>query len=55
MEKAKAELPFVTYCEPAYEAATGADAVIIATEGGEFKSLDGGRVKRLMARPLILD
>ena len=55
MEKTKAQLPSVTYCESAYEAATDAEALIIATEWEEFKRLDWERVKQLMARPLILD
>lgn len=55
MEKAKAELPSVTYCESAYEAARGAEALLIATEWDEFKLLDWLRMKQLMARPLILD
>jgi UDPglucose 6-dehydrogenase len=55
MEKAKAELPSVTYCESAYDAANGAEALIIATEWEEFKHLDWERVKRVMSRPLILD
>lgn len=55
MEKTKAELPSVTYCESAYEAAEGAEALVIATEWDEFKRLDWERMKQLMARPLILD
>ena len=55
MEKTRAELPSVTYCESAYEAAEGAEALVIATEWDEFKRLDWERMKQLMARPLILD
>ncbi len=55
MDKAKAELPAVTYCESAYAVATGAEALVIATEWPEFKELDWRRVKTLMARPLVLD
>lgn len=55
MEKAKAELPTVIYCESAYEAAQGADALIIATEWEQFNRLDWALVRKTMARPLILD
>ena len=54
-EKARKELPEVTYCEDAYRAAAGADAVILLTESAEFRQLDLARVARLMERPLIID
>ena len=54
-EKARKELPEVTYCEDAYRAAAGADAVILLTEWAEFRQLDLARVARLMERPLIID
>ena len=55
MEKAKLELPTITYCESAYEAAQGAEAVIIATEWQEFRQLDWPLIRETMNRPLILD
>jgi UDPglucose 6-dehydrogenase len=55
MEKAKAELPSITYCESAYEAAQGAEAVVIATEWKEFGQLDWAMMRETMSRPLIVD
>ena len=55
MEQAKPALPAVGYCGSAYEAATGADALVIATEWDQFRALDLGRLKGVMARPIIVD
>ena len=55
MEQAKPQLPDVDYCDSAYEAAEGADAVVIATEWEQFRALDLARLKRVMARPVIVD
>ena len=54
-EKARAALPEVRYCSSPYEAARGADAVLIATEWDEFSKLDWQELKKVVARPLILD
>ena len=54
-EKARAAYPEVRYCSSPYEAARGADAVLIATEWEEFRKLDWQELKKLVARPLILD
>jgi UDPglucose 6-dehydrogenase len=54
-EKARKELPEVTYCQDAYRAAEGADAVVLLTEWAEFQQLDWARVRAMMARPLIID
>jgi len=55
MEQAKPYLPDVIYCGSAYEAAEGADAVVIATEWEEFRALDLDRLRCLMVRPVIVD
>jgi UDPglucose 6-dehydrogenase len=55
MEKAKKEIPDITYCQDAYEAAQGADAVLLLTEWDEFKNLDWRRLGALVDRPLIID
>jgi UDPglucose 6-dehydrogenase len=55
MEQAKPQLPAVIYCSSAYSAAEGADAVVIATEWEQFRALDLARLKREMARPVIVD
>jgi UDPglucose 6-dehydrogenase len=43
------------YCDDAYEAARGADALLIVTEWKEFRSPDFDRLRSLMAAPRILD
>jgi UDPglucose 6-dehydrogenase len=55
MEQAKPLLPEVCYCDSAYEAAEGADAIVIATEWEQFRALDLERLRRAMAQPLIVD
>jgi UDPglucose 6-dehydrogenase len=45
----------VRYCETAYAAAEGADALLVATGWPEFRTLDFSRIKHLLKRPLILD
>jgi UDPglucose 6-dehydrogenase len=55
MEQARQQLPDVTYCESAYAAADGADALVIATEWEQFRALDLKRLRRIMARPTIVD
>ena len=55
MENAKKILKGVTYCKDAYEAAKGADALIILTEWNEFKELDLKKIKSLLNNPLIID
>jgi UDPglucose 6-dehydrogenase len=54
-EKARPLLPNATLCPDPYEAARGADAMVIATEWEEFKDLDYGRIKTLMAHPTLFD
>ena len=55
MEQAKPSLPDVHYCDSAYSAAEGADAVVIATEWEQFRALDLQRLKQVMTRPVIVD
>ena len=56
MANARDYLPAgVTYCEEAYDAATGADCVVILTEWNQFRSLDLDRLKRSLARPIVVD
>jgi UDPglucose 6-dehydrogenase len=45
----------VRYCETAYAAADGADALLVATGWPEFRTLDFSKIKQLLKRPLILD
>jgi UDPglucose 6-dehydrogenase len=55
MEKARPVLPEIQYGRTAYEAAEGAEALLIATEWAQFRKLDWERVRDSMVRPLILD
>jgi UDPglucose 6-dehydrogenase len=43
------------FCRDAYEAAQGADGLLIATEWKEFRSPDYDRLQVLLTRPLIFD
>ncbi|MBI2221552.1 MAG: UDP-glucose/GDP-mannose dehydrogenase family protein [Acidobacteria bacterium] len=49
------EADAVTYAESAYEAADGADAVVIMTEWNEFRSLDLHRLQGVMRDAVIVD
>jgi UDPglucose 6-dehydrogenase len=55
MEQAKPALPSVLYCASAYAAAEGAHALVIATEWEQFRALDLGQLKSVMAQPVIVD
>ena len=54
---AKQELESVPihYCDSAYHAAEGADALVVGTGWPEFRALDFERIKRLLRRPIIVD
>jgi len=54
-EKASAVLPNITYCANPYEAAIGADAVLIVTEWEEFRAIDWHRLATVVERQLIID
>ncbi|MFQ6102498.1 MAG: UDP-glucose dehydrogenase family protein [Anaerolineae bacterium] len=45
----------ITYCEDPYEAAEGADALMLVAEWNEFKQLDMERIKGLMRQPVLMD
>ena len=45
----------LVFCNDAYEAVAGADALLIATEWKEFRSPDYDRLKILLNKPLIFD
>ena len=55
MEEAGRILDGVVWCRDAYDAMTGADALVILTEWNEFRALDLERVKGLLRTPLIVD
>lgn len=51
----EALLPQVKWVENAYQAAQGADVVVILTEWNEFRALDLGKLARKMATPRMAD
>jgi UDPglucose 6-dehydrogenase len=55
MEAAAGLLPSIDYTSNAYEAAEGADCLVIVTEWNEFRSLDFGRLKKSMKTPALVD
>jgi UDPglucose 6-dehydrogenase len=55
MDNAREKLPGVTFCSGPYEAARGADALLILTDWNEFKHLDLERIKSALARPVLID
>jgi UDPglucose 6-dehydrogenase len=55
-DNARALLPTsVAFCSSPYEAAEGADAVVLVTEWNEFKYLNLERLRGLMRRPMLFD
>ena len=45
----------VRYCETAYAAAEGMDALVVGTGWPEFRALDFERIKSLLKKPIIVD
>ena len=55
MDACRPLLPEVTFCANPYEAAEGADGVVIATEWNQFRKLQFDQLRRALRRPLIVD
>jgi UDPglucose 6-dehydrogenase len=45
----------VRYCDTAYAAAEGVDALVVGTGWPEFRALDFDRIKHLLKKPVIVD
>lgn len=45
----------VRYCESAYAACEGVDALVVGTGWPEFRALDFGKIRHLVKRPVIVD
>ncbi len=45
----------VRYCDTAYAAAEGVDALVVGTGWPEFRALDFDRIKHLLKKPIIVD
>jgi UDPglucose 6-dehydrogenase len=55
MDKARGRLKNVRFCRTPYDAARGADAVLLCTEWKEFREVDLAKVKALLRTPVFLD
>jgi UDPglucose 6-dehydrogenase len=55
MDSARRELPDVVWCEDAYGAMEGADAMVVLTEWNAFRALDLERTRQLLRRPIVVD
>jgi UDPglucose 6-dehydrogenase len=55
MEQARPLMPNVEFCRNPYEAAEGADAVVIVTEWDVLRALDLQRLARGMKQPVLVD
>ncbi|HEX5212674.1 MAG TPA: UDP-glucose/GDP-mannose dehydrogenase family protein [Pseudolabrys sp.] len=55
MEQAKPLVSNVAFCKDAYDCAEGASALVIVTEWEQFRALDFARLKKIMARPVLVD
>jgi UDPglucose 6-dehydrogenase len=55
MEEAKKLFPEFSYMGNVYEAATGADALVLMTEWNQYRALDLERLKTLMRTPVFID
>ena len=55
MDEAREKLTGVHWCESAYDAMNGADALAILTEWNEFRALDFDRIKSLLKKPVMVD
>jgi UDPglucose 6-dehydrogenase len=55
VEDARKVMPKITYCKDAYDAAKGANAIVIVTEWNQFRNLDFGRIKKLLKGNFFFD
>jgi len=55
MEEAKKLLTNIEWCTNAYETMENADCLVILTEWNEFRALNLERVRKLLAKPVIVD
>jgi UDPglucose 6-dehydrogenase len=54
-EQARALMPDLIYCADPYDAATGADAVVIVTEWDAFRAIDLKRLRGAMTGDVLVD
>ncbi len=55
MVASKNTLLDITYCENAYDAAQGADLLVLMTEWNQFRNLDLERIIKALRNPIFID
>src|ERR1700754_3962426 len=55
MGNARQVIDNIAYTDDAYDAARGADALVIVTEWNQFRALDFNRLKTMMKTPVLVD
>ncbi|MGH9364733.1 MAG: UDP binding domain-containing protein, partial [Thermoanaerobaculia bacterium] len=55
MDNTKAVFPQLTYAKDAYDCASGADFVVLATEWNEFRALDLAQLGRALRSRAMID
>ncbi|HRC86636.1 MAG TPA: UDP-glucose/GDP-mannose dehydrogenase family protein [Thermoanaerobaculia bacterium] len=55
MDAFRPVVPELSYSADAYQAAQGADGVVIVTEWNQFRALELEELKKLLRRPLVVD
>lgn len=55
MKEVEKILPRVKYCKDSYDAAKGADALVIVTEWNQFRNLELDKIQRLLKEPCFID
>jgi UDPglucose 6-dehydrogenase len=55
MDAARRTLPRVAFATDPYDAASGADLLLLMTEWNEFRELDLPRLRGLLREPVIVD
>jgi UDPglucose 6-dehydrogenase len=55
MEEASKLLPEIRLCESSYEAAQGADVLVLMTEWNQFRNLDFDQIKSALKSPVFVD
>jgi UDPglucose 6-dehydrogenase len=55
MAEAGRMMPGIAFAKTAYEAASGADVLVVITEWHEFRGLDPRRLKEAMRKPRVVD
>jgi len=55
IEESKKHMKNIKYCDDPYQAITGCDACVLATEWNQFRKMDLDKIKELMKNPVFID